>query len=161
MSAETFNFFCTIEIPYKSRMKYEIDENNNIILDRVIPKGFAFPGNYGFIPQTIAGDADPLDVLLITDYPIVPKCSVLCRPIGVLIMTDEKGLDEKIIAVPAKSVDKSYEHIFRLDDLSKRLLNEIELFFRTYKSIDDSKWTKVHAFRDVDEAIRLIRKYAE
>ena len=132
--------------------------NSSFFLDRVLPKGCSFPGNYGYIPNTLAGDNDPLDVLIITDYAIQSRCHVPCRAIGVLIMSDEKGLDEKIIAVP--TVDDTYVHITDISDVSKRTLDEIQLFFKTYKQLENKKWTKVESFKDTEYANSLIRKYA-
>ena len=103
-----------IEIPYQSNLKYEMDkdnENERIRLDRVLSSSMIYPGNYGYIDNTLAEDGDPLDVLLIGNYALMPGCIIKCLVIGALIMTDEKGLDEKIIAVPHPEVDKHYENI--------------------------------------------------
>lgn len=153
------NIQTIIEIPKGCRLKYEIDNSNNVVLDRVLPRGLSFPANYGFIPNTLAGDNDALDVLLLTDYPLCVKCRVKCRPIGVLIMTDEKGLDEKILAVPSHEVDSSYDSVVNINNISERVLAEIKMFFEMYKTIDDNKWTRVEGFYDVKQAEQLIQKY--
>lgn len=150
-----------IEIPKEGRLKYEIREDGTLELDRVLPRGLSYPSNYGFIPDTLACDGDALDVLLLTDYPLHIGCHVECRPIGVLIMSDEKGLDEKIIAVPSHDVDESYDSIESIHDVSARTLKEIKMFFELYKSIDSDRWTRVDRFEDVDFAEGLIQKYQD
>ena len=150
---------CIIEIPKGGRLKYEIDHNNNLILDRVLPLGCVYPGNYGYIPDTLGGDGDPLDILIITQYPIQSKCHVLCRPVGVLHMKDEKGIDEKIIAVPIRSIDKMYSNIEDLSDIPNRQLKEIKYFFETYKKLEEDKWTKVMDFKSAYHAEKLIKQY--
>jgi len=151
-------FDCIVEIPLHSRVKYEINEKGELLYDRILPKGLTFPGNYAFIPNTLAGDNDPLDVLLITEYPIQSTCRVPSRAIGVLFMSDEKGMDEKILAVPV--ADYSYRDILDINDVPIQTLQEIELFFETYKNLEKNKWTKLNGFENAQSANRLISKYS-
>lgn len=151
---------CVIEIPKNSHLKYEINDDGHLCLDRVLPKGFVFPGNYGYIPNTLACDSDPLDVLVLTEYPIQSLCRVKCRAVAVLIMKDEKGLDEKILAVPTSAVDMTYDQIRNIEDIPERTLKEVELFFRMYKKLDSEKWTEVTGFEDAEFARTLVEKYA-
>ena len=150
-------FECVIEIPKNSRLKYEINKQGHLCLDRVLPNGLVFPGNYGFIPNTLAKDSDALDVLVICDYEIQSLCRVKCRPVGVLIMTDEKGLDEKIIAVP--SFDRTYDSINNIEDFPDRTLKEIDFFFTFYKKLEPEKWTKIDEYKGREDALQLIEKY--
>jgi len=154
-------FDVIVEIPKGGRMKYEMDDNHRIVLDRVLPLGLSYPANYGFIPQTLACDGDALDAIVLTDYSLHIKCRIECRPIGVLIMTDEKGMDEKIIMIPCSAVDESYSHIHSLTDLSPRTLQEIKIFFETYKNVEKDKWTKVDGFQDASKAYELIVLYLD
>ena len=112
-----------------------------------------------FIPETLALDGDPLDVLVITQYAIQSKTTVLCKPIGVLYMEDEKGIDEKIIAVPVANVDKMYKNINDLGDVMLHQLEEIKYFFKTYKNLEKYKWTNVLDFKSAYYAENIINKY--
>ena len=119
-----------VEIPRNSNVKYEFDEKLNIMrCDRIISTSMLYPGNYGYIPKTLSGDGDPLDILLMCDYPIYPGTVISVKVIGVLITTDEKGEDEKLIAVPGNNVDKSSIIIENLSDLGKHILIKIKHFF--------------------------------
>ena len=151
-----------IEIPYQSNMKYEMDEDTNRIrLDRVLSSSMTYPGNYGYIDNTLANDGDPLDVLLLSKYALLPGCIVKCKLIGALIMTDEKGLDEKIIAIPHIDVDKYYENINDISDLPTSTLEKIKHFFEFYKKIDDNHWTQVDDFVGKLDANKLLTKYSK
>ena len=152
---------CKIEISKGSRLKYEENEKGDIYLDRVLPLGLAYPGNYGFIPDTLADDGDCLDILIVTEYEINPGSFLQFRPIGVLKMKDEKGLDEKIIAVPAYSVDPTYCDITDINDIPNRTRDEIKTFFSTYKDLEPNKWSEVDNYYDNYEAYRLIQKYKD
>ena len=111
-----------IEIGYNTNIKYEYDEAHDLIrCDRVMNTSFFYPANYGYIPNTLAGDGDPLDILVVCDYTLHPGIIIESKIIGVLVMEDEKGFDEKIIAVPSKSVDKSYQHIHNITDLNQNI----------------------------------------
>ena len=150
-----------IEIPYNSYVKYEYDEIiDKIRCDRILNTSMLYPGNYGYIPNTIAGDGDPLDILMICEYPIFPGVVIETKVVGVLIMEDEKGLDEKLIVVPSSSVDKNYNDVNELDDLPRLTLNKIKHFFTHYKDNDEGKWCSVKDFHDSEYALNLIRKYS-
>ena len=151
-----------IEISYNSRIKYEFQfdkdgEIENLYLDRVLPRGIVYPANYGFIPNTLAQDGDPLDVLVISDYVLLPGASLNGKILGVLIMEDEKGLDEKIICVPEK--DPEYKHVSSLADLPKSILNNIQHFFEHYKDQEEGKWSIVKGYEDKEFAKTLVEKY--
>ncbi len=125
-----------IEIPRGSRNKYEIDKRTGVIrLDRVLYSSVHYPADYGFIPYTLAQDGDPLDILVLVEEPTFPGCHVVARPIGVLRMRDEKGPDDKIIAVPA--ADPRFAHVTELEHVSEHWQREIETFFMTYKTLED------------------------
>ena len=147
-----------VEVPYQSNMKYEMD-NGRLRLDRVLSCSMFYPGNYGYIENTLADDGDPLDAIIITDYKIVPGTIVKCKVIGALIMTDEKGLDEKIIVVPDNDVDIRYNEINNIADLGVVRLSKIKHFFENYKKIDQGKWSTVDNFIDTPKAIEIIHRY--
>jgi inorganic pyrophosphatase len=143
-----------IEIPANSSpVKYEIDkETGAMFVDRFISTPMFYPCNYGFVPETLAEDGDPADVLVITPYPLIHDSVITVRPIGVLRMTDEAGKDSKILAVPTDKLCKSYHHIKCIDDVGVTLKDQIEHFFRYYKDLDDDKWVKLDGWGDSDEA---------
>lgn len=149
-----------IEIPYNTFIKYEYDHKySKIRCDRILNTSMLYPGNYGYIPNTLAGDDDPLDILVVCDYQLIPGSIVSCKVIGVLLMTDEKGIDEKIIAVPNDSVDLNSVNINNLDDLPKVTITKIKHFFEHYKDNEKNKWSKVEGYKDKPFAIELIKKY--
>ena len=151
-----------VEIPINTGIKYEFDTNKNIIkVDRILTDNMLYPGNYGFIPNTLANDGDPLDILILCNYPIYPNVMISCKIIGVLIMTDEKGLDEKIIAVPSDKVDSSSKVINNIDDISETMRNNIKYFFKSYKNSSDTEWSKVNDYKDKTYAIDIINKYSK
>ncbi len=124
-----------IEIPRGSRNKYELDpETGRIFLDRVLYSSVHYPADYGLIPETLAGDGDPLDILVLVQEPTFPGCIVPARPVGGLDMHDEKGSDFKIVAVPVG--DPRYAHVTELTDLGDHWAKEIETFFATYKWLE-------------------------
>ena len=146
-----------VEIPKGSRNKYEYDHaTGHIRLDRVLYSSVHYPTDYGFIPCTHAADGDPLDVMIIVEEPTFPGCRALVRPIGVLLMRDEKGVDEKILAVPV--ADPRFDGINDISDLQPHWLAEIENFFNTYKLLED-KETVVEEWRGAHEAHVVLRKY--
>ena len=118
-----------VEIPYNSCVKYELNKNNQLVCDRILHTAMAYPGNYGYIPNTLAGDGDPLDVLLICDHPLFPTSRVNIKVIGLLKTEDEKGQDEKLIAVPSTSVDPNYREINEISDMPETHLVEDQAFF--------------------------------
>lgn len=147
-----------VEIPRFSNVKYEFDSKlGKMRCDRIINTSMLYPGNYGYIPNTLSGDLDPIDVLLLCDYPIYPGTIVKVKIIGVLLTKDEKGDDEKIIAVPSKEVDPTYESVFSYTQLSQIEIQKIHHFFKHYKDNDDKKWVNVAGFEDTAEAINILQ----
>jgi inorganic pyrophosphatase len=115
-----------------------------------------YPGNYGFIPHTLSADGDPVDVLVANTRPILPGAVIACRPIGVLIMSDEAGGDEKIVAVPTSKISRRWETVLNHTDLPKITLQQIEHFFAHYKDLEDEKWSKIEGWGDAAVAKRMI-----
>lgn len=145
-----------IEVSQGSRMKYEWShKKKSLELDRVLHSAVFYPHNYGFIPQTLCDDGDPLDVLVMCDGPLIPGSFVNVRPICYMVMEDEKGLDEKLLAVAEK--DPNYNHIKTMDDIPKHTINEISHFFETYKSLEKEKWVKIGNWKNLDDAYKLIK----
>ncbi|AYQ57199.1 Inorganic pyrophosphatase [Bathymodiolus thermophilus thioautotrophic gill symbiont] len=143
-----------IEIPaHSSPVKYEIDKQTGaMFVDRFISTPMFYPCNYGFVPETLADDGDPADVLVITPYPLIHDAVITARPIGVLRMTDEEGKDYKILAVPTDKLCKSYRNIKSIDDIDVTLKDQIEHFFTYYKDLDEGKWVKIDGWGDAKEA---------
>lgn len=147
---------CVIEIPCGSSNKYEYDIKMGVFrLDRALFSPLYYPADYGFIPSTKYVDGDPLDVLVLTSHPTFPGCVVQARPVAMMKMRDEKGSDEKIIAVAAR--DPRYDGIHRQSDLITHLVKEIEHFFDVYKTLEE-KDTEVHGWEDVERAYEVIRR---
>jgi len=150
-------FSAFIEIPRGSRTKYELDRSSgHIRLDRVLFSSVHYPADYGFVMDTVGGDGDPLDAVVIVEEPTFPGCVVRARPVGTLFMDDEHGNDEKILAVPVG--DPRFDEITRLDDLAAHWRREIETFFATYKELEQGKTAAIKGWRDADVAWRLIRE---
>lgn len=148
-----------IEIPYGSNIKYEIDKASGALcVDRVLYGAMFYPANYGFVPNTLADDGDPADVLVLNEYPLVAGSVIPCRLIGVLMMEDESGIDEKLLAVPVSKIDPRYEGIKSISDLPKATLDKIKNFFETYKLLEPNKWVKVKDFASAAEAEKILDK---
>lgn len=149
-----------IEVPMNADpVKYEMDKDSGAILvDRFVATPMYYPCNYGFVPHTLSDDGDPCDVLVVSDYQIVPGAVIAAKPVGVLIMEDEKGMDEKILAVPAAKLNSVYENINSYKDLPEGLINRITHFFEHYKDLEKGKWVKIKGFEDADKAKRLIEE---
>ncbi|MEO7000660.1 MAG: inorganic diphosphatase [Ktedonobacterales bacterium] len=148
-----------VEIPRGGRNKYEYDHERGIFrLDRVLYSSVHYPTDYGFIPDTLSGDGDPLDILIIVEEPTFPGCHLRARPIGTLTMIDEKGEDEKILAVPVD--DPRFSDMRDLPDLHEHWPREIATFFRTYKELQGVQ-TDVREWSDVGEAWRIIAEARE
>lgn len=148
-----------IEIPYGSSVKYELDkESGAVFVDRVMASAVFYPANYGFIANTLADDGDPVDILVLNEYPIQAGAVIPCRLIGVLVMEDESGMDEKLLALPTSKVDARYEDIKSLDDMPKATLAKIKNFFETYKILEKDKWVKVQDFKDSKAAVEILEK---
>jgi inorganic pyrophosphatase len=144
-----------VEIPRGSRAKYEMDQKTGRIrLDRVLFSSVHYPADYGFVMDTVGGDGDPLDALIVVEEPTFPGCVVSARPIGTLLMRDEHGDDEKILAVPVG--DPRFDEVRELRDLGKHWLREIETFFATYKELESNKSADVKGWHDADVAWKLI-----
>ncbi len=143
-----------IEIPKGSRNKYEFDKKTGFIkFDRMLFSAVHYPSDYGFIPETLAQDGDPLDALVLVWEPTFPGCLIQARPIGLFKMWDEKGPDEKILCVPIH--DPLWNHLKSLDECPPHLLKEIEHFFKIYKDLEDKK-TGVEGWQDLDAALKII-----
>lgn len=148
-----------IEIPYGSSIKYELDKDSGaVFVDRVMASAVYYPANYGFIANTLADDGDPVDILVLNDYPIQAGAVIPCRLIGVLIMEDESGMDEKLLAVPSDKIDARYKEIKNLNDIPRASLAQIKNFFETYKILEPEKWVKVQDFKGIDEAVKILEK---
>ncbi|MEO7013875.1 MAG: inorganic diphosphatase [Dokdonella sp.] len=143
-----------IEIPKDAEpVKYEVDKaTGTIFVDRVLSTPMRYPCNYGYIPQTLGGDGDPLDVLVILPLPLVPGSGIRCRPVGVLRMSDEAGADEKLIAVPVPKVFEGYAHINDIEQVSRHWLDRIGHFFEHYKDLEKDKWVKLEGWGNADAA---------
>lgn len=147
-----------IEVPMGAEpVKYELDKDSGALyVDRFLHTAMYYPANYGFIPHTLCGDGDPIDVMVVGRNPVVPGCVVRCRPVGVMLMEDEKGTDEKILAVPHDKLHPYYEDVTGYRDLPKILLEQIAHFFTHYKDLEKDKWAKVARWGGPDEAARMI-----
>jgi inorganic pyrophosphatase len=147
-----------IEIPAGSPpVKYEIDKKSGaLFVDRFMQTAMHYPCHYGFIPNTLSEDGDPCDVLVVVDVPVVPGCVINARPIGVLMMEDEAGFDEKILAVPSKY--PSYTNIESYEDLPASIIKRITHFFQNYKGLEENKWVKVKGWEGAEKAREMILK---
>ena len=147
-----------IEVPMNSpAIKYEIDkESGAIFVDRMLKTAMYYPCNYGYVPHSLCGDGDPLDVLVVLPLPLVPGTVIQCRPVGVLQMKDEAGEDAKILAVPISDVTGIYRDIVSFEDMDKLLLDQIEHFFEHYKDLEPNKWVRTGEWEDVNVARKEI-----
>ena len=152
-----------IEIPVGGApVKYELDKASGaMFVDRFLHTAMFYPGNYGFIPQTLARDGDPCDVLVIAPVAVVSGCVVRCRPVGALLMEDQAGVDEKIIAVPVDSLHGFYANVDSYLDLPEILRQQISHFFQHYKDLEEGKWTRIGKWLDVAASERLIMESIE
>ncbi|WP_185984391.1 inorganic diphosphatase [Aureimonas mangrovi] len=142
--------------------KYEMDkESGALFVDRFLFTPMVYPGNYGFVPHTLSDDGDPIDVLIAIDRPLVPGCVVNVRPIGVLVMEDDGGQDEKIIAVPSRKMSSQFDRIVDYNDLPEISCKQIEHFFEHYKDLEPGKWVKIGSWGGVDQAKKLISEAVE
>ncbi|WP_086929727.1 inorganic diphosphatase [Agarilytica rhodophyticola] len=152
-----------IEIPMGGEpIKYEIDkESGALFVDRILSTSMRYPCNYGYVPHTLCGDGDPVDVLVFMNRPLLPGSVVKCRPLGVLKMTDESGEDAKVIAVPISKISKYYDKINTIEDLPQVKLQQIAHFFEHYKDLEEGKWVKVDGWEGVDAARKEIEESIE
>jgi len=152
-----------IEVPIGGEpIKYEMDkESGALFVDRFLYTSMRYPGNYGFIPHTLSGDGDPADVLICNTRALVPGSVIAVRPVGVLVMEDEGGQDEKIVAVPVSKLTKRYDKVAEYTDLPEITIKQIEHFFEHYKDLEPNKWVKVLRWGDKAEAHKLIAEAIE
>lgn len=149
-----------IEVPVGGEpIKYEMDKASGaLFVDRFLYTSMRYPGNYGFVPHTLSDDGDPLDVLVANTRAVTPGAVINCRPIGVLLMKDEAGGDEKVIAVPSTRLTRRYENVQDCSDLPQITLDQISHFFAHYKDLEDGKWVEVERWGDAAEARVLIEQ---
>ena len=147
-----------IEIPMHGEpVKYEVDkESGALFVDRFMTTAMFYPTNYGYVPDTLSEDGDPVDVLVVTPIPLISGSVIRCRPVGMLKMTDESGVDAKILAVPISKLSKMYDAVTSYEDLPKQLLLSLEHFFQHYKDLEEGKWVKVDGWRGPDAAFEEI-----
>ena len=147
-----------IEVPVGGEpIKYEMDkEAGTLVVDRFLYTEMRYPGNYGFIPHTLSNDGDPCDVLVANTRAIVPGAVISVRPVGVLLMEDEAGGDEKIIAVPTSKLTQRYDKVKNYNDLPDITLQQIQHFFEHYKDLEPGKWVKVLRWGGAEDAHQLI-----
>jgi inorganic pyrophosphatase len=155
-----FDINVIVEVPIGGEpIKYELDKaSGTMFVDRMLYTSMHYPGNYGFIPHTLSDDGDPLDVLIANSRPIVPGAVCNCRPVGVLFMRDEAGIDEKIIAVPSDKVSPIYRKVRNYADLPEMMLSRIAHFYEHYKDLELGKWVKIDRWGDEALARDLIQK---
>lgn len=138
-------------------VKYELDKDSGLMfVDRFLHTAMYYPGNYGFVPHTLSEDGDPVDVLVIGRTPVMPGAVLPSRPVGVLVMEDEKGMDEKIIAVPVHRLHPYHDNVDDFEDIREILRDQIEHFFTHYKDLEKGKWSKMIRWGNADEAKQLV-----
>lgn len=148
-----------IEIPQGVSVKYELDKDSGFIfVDRFLYTEMNYPFNYGFIPNTLADDGDPVDVLVLSSKPVVPGVVIACRPIGMLEMEDEAGIDNKIIAVPIPKVDNKFKDYNDVTDIPQKTKDELKYFFENYKKSEPGKWVKIKEWKGKTEALADIKQ---
>lgn len=147
-----------IEIPIGGEpIKYEVDKDTGaIFVDRILGASMRYPCNYGYVPHTLCGDGDPVDVMVVLRRPLIPGSVIRCRPVGVLKMTDDAGEDAKIIAVPIDKVTTYYSKVKSVMDLPEIVLNQISHFFEHYKDLEPGKWVRIDGWDGVDSARKEI-----
>ncbi|MEO0636306.1 MAG: inorganic diphosphatase [Pseudomonadota bacterium] len=152
-----------VEVPVGGQpIKYELDKDaGTLVVDRFLYTPMTYPGNYGFVPHTLSDDGDPIDVLVCNTRPLVPGCVINVRPIGVMLMEDNSGQDEKIIAVPSHELTKRYDNVLEYTDMPAITLEQIEHFFRHYKDLEPGKWVKTDGWRGAAEARKMIEQAIE
>jgi inorganic pyrophosphatase len=147
-----------VEVPVGGEpIKYEMDKHaGTLVVDRFLYTSMRYPGNYGFVPHTLSGDGDPVDVLIANQRAIVPGAIIAVRPIGVLRMQDEAGIDEKVIAVPVSRLTRRYDRVTDYTNLPEITIKQIQHFFEHYKDLEEGKWVKLLGWGNVDEAKTVI-----
>jgi inorganic pyrophosphatase len=152
-----------IEVPIGGEpIKYEMDkESGALVVDRFLHTPMRYPGNYGFIPHTLSGDGDPCDVVVVNTRAIVPGAIMSVRIVGVLLMEDEGGGDEKLLGVPSAWLTKRYDGVDNYTDLPEITIHQVEHFFANYKALEPGKWVKITRWGDAEEARRLVQEGVE
>ncbi|MEM1390181.1 MAG: inorganic diphosphatase [Pseudomonadota bacterium] len=152
-----------VEVPLGGdAIKYEFDKDSGaMFVDRFLYTEMRYPANYGFVPHTLSLDGDPIDVMVVGNRPLVPGSVVRARPVGVLLMTDDKGPDEKVLAVPHPQLTSYYDKIASYHDLPTLLIEKITHFFTHYKDLEQGKWSNVEGWAGVEKARDLIREAVE
>lgn len=152
-----------VEVPMgASPIKYEMDkESGAIFVDRFVHTAMYYPCNYGFVPHTLSGDGDPADVLVVSTAPVISGAVIKARPVGALIMEDDGGMDEKILAVPVTKTFPYYENVKEYSDLPKILLDQIQHFFEHYKDLEKGKWVKIIGWEGKARAVELLQEAIE
>jgi inorganic pyrophosphatase len=152
-----------IEIPaFSDPVKYEVDKDTAVLfVDRFMGTAMQYPCNYGYVPHTLADDGDPVDVLVITPAPLLSRCVVRCRPIGMLNMVDECGDDPKVLAVPLRKLTSFYDDVETYQDIGKAKLATITHFFEHYKDLEEGKWVKINGWSGIDAAATEINNSIE
>ena len=149
-----------VEVPVGTEpVKYEMDkESGALFVDRIMHTSMRYPCNYGFIPHTLADDGDPVDVLIANHTPIMPGAVVRCRPIGVLVMEDEAGMDEKLLMVPVDELNPWYAKVSTFEELPQLFLDRVSHFFQHYKDLEEGKWVKITGWEDENRAAELVEE---
>lgn len=156
------DIFVVVEIPKGSNIKYEVDESTGILfVDRKLHTAMVYPFNYGFIPQTKEEDGDPIDILILSNDPFSPLSVIKSKPIGVLIMEDEEGIDSKILAVPDGKIDFNFSKYDDISQINADILNQIKHFFEHYKELEKGKFVKVTGWESKTSAEEIITKGIE
>lgn len=148
-----------IEIPKDSGIKYELDKESGVIMvDRFLHTAMRFPTNYGFVPNTLAEDGDPLDVMVLSEYSVAPGTVIPVIVIGMLEMEDEAGIDTKILAVPTAKIDPLYGMFKDIEDVPEAIKNKLKHFYENYKSLEAGKWVKLKEWKNKATALEAIQK---
>lgn len=143
-----------IEIPLNGEpIKYEVDKDSGaLFVDRILGTAMHYPCNYGYVPHTLCGDGDPVDVMVLTRYGLAPGSVIRCRPVGVLKMSDESGEDAKILAVPVEKITQFHNNVKSIEDIPEIMLKRIAHFFEHYKDLEAGKWVKIEGWENADAA---------
>jgi len=154
-----FDINVIIEVPLGGvPIKYEMDKASGaMVVDRFLHTPMFYPCNYGFIPHTLSQDGDPVDMLVVGQTPVMPGAILRSRPIGVLVMEDEKGVDEKVLGVPVDQLSPYYRDVSSYRDLPKSLIDQVAHFFEHYKDLEEGKWVKIARWGETEEACQFIR----
>ncbi len=148
-----------VEIPKDSNIKYELDkESGAMMADRFLYTAMSYPFNYGFVPNTLADDGDPLDIIVLSEYPVVPGTVISSVVIGMLDMEDEAGMDEKILAVPTEKIDPLFGKFKDIQDVPDAIKNKLIHFFENYKTLEPNKWVKLKEWKNKAVALETVKK---